>query len=424
MNAIADNDNPGTSPPFTYTAQSQSFAYAPTHRLASASGYYGALSWSYDGVGNRLSDARNGVVSAYAYPATSNRLASVTPSGETARALSYDAAGNIVVDTRNGALGMNFSYDVEGRLATAAQTGNPAIGGSYAYDALGRLASRTANAGPGQTTTLYVHDINNHIIAETSTAGTTLREYIWLDDLPVAVVDKVNTATPAVYWVHSDHLGRPARMTAANQTWAWDVIYEPFGAVSYSWSNPETLDIRFPGQWFQLETGLAYNWHRHYDATIGRYLQADPLRIDDKEGATVGGLPLVADQNIRARGAIYSRIASLDFLSKTVAIDATTPRRPVFPDGRSIYGYSAQNPLSKVDPKGLIGSAPFSPKLDSLRRECFIDNDNESRADRCATAYYSCVNVRGIKGRRLCGSALDNCNAGFTTIFGPGIIVP
>jgi RHS repeat-associated protein len=35
------------------------------------------------------------------------------------------------------------------------------------------------------------------------------------------------------------------------------------------------MDIRFPGQWFQLETGLAYNWHRHYDATIGRYVQPD-----------------------------------------------------------------------------------------------------------------------------------------------------
>jgi RHS repeat-associated protein len=38
-------------------------------------------------------------------------------------------------------------------------------------------------------------------------------------------------------------------------------------------------DLRFPGQWFQLETGLAYNWHRHYDATTGRYLQPDPLGL-------------------------------------------------------------------------------------------------------------------------------------------------
>jgi RHS repeat-associated protein len=40
------------------------------------------------------------------------------------------------------------------------------------------------------------------------------------------------------------------------------------------------MDLRFPGQWFQLENGLAYNWHRHYDPTIGRYIQPDPLGLE------------------------------------------------------------------------------------------------------------------------------------------------
>jgi hypothetical protein len=37
------------------------------------------------------------------------------------------------------------------------------------------------------------------------------------------------------------------------------------------------MDLRFPGQWFQLETGLHYNWRRHYDPKTGRYLQPGPL---------------------------------------------------------------------------------------------------------------------------------------------------
>jgi RHS repeat-associated protein len=40
-------------------------------------------------------------------------------------------------------------------------------------------------------------------------------------------------------------------------------------------------NLRFPGQYFQLETGLAYNWHRHYDPVTGRYIQPDPLRFVD-----------------------------------------------------------------------------------------------------------------------------------------------
>jgi hypothetical protein len=37
-------------------------------------------------------------------------------------------------------------------------------------------------------------------------------EYIWLDDMPVAVVDNVQSS-PAIYYVQVDHLQRPARMT-------------------------------------------------------------------------------------------------------------------------------------------------------------------------------------------------------------------
>jgi uncharacterized protein RhaS with RHS repeats len=93
-------------------------------------------------------------------------------------------------------------------------------GATYAYDAMNRLASRTATSGSTTTTTLYVHDLNDHIIAETNTSGQTLREYIWLDDLPVAVVDKADTASPTLYYVHTDHLGRPARQVLA-QYWHW-----------------------------------------------------------------------------------------------------------------------------------------------------------------------------------------------------------
>ncbi|QGM44958.1 hypothetical protein [Methylocystis heyeri] len=109
-------------------------------------------------------------------------------------------------------IAMNYSYDVEGRLAKASRAGAPSNGGSYGYDALNRLVSRTVTSGATTTTTLYVHDIHNHIIAELDSAGVTHREYIWLNDLPVAVVDQVNTSTPQVYMVHTDRLSRPVLM--------------------------------------------------------------------------------------------------------------------------------------------------------------------------------------------------------------------
>jgi hypothetical protein len=52
-------------------------------------------------------------------------------------------------------------------------------------------------------------------------------------------------------------------MMAQNGAAVWDVIYAPFGGVSYIADATTKLDMRFPGQWFQMESGLAYNWHRH-----------------------------------------------------------------------------------------------------------------------------------------------------------------
>ena len=50
------------------------------------------------------------------------------------------------------------------------------------------------------------------------------------------------------------------------------------------------IALRFPGQWFQAESGLHQNWMRDYDPTTGRYLQADPLGLVD--GANIYGYAL------------------------------------------------------------------------------------------------------------------------------------
>ena len=132
------------------------------------------------------------------------------------------------------------------------------------------------------------------MIAEVNVSGNTLREYVWLPeteiapsrqgraqvDRPIAAITGVNTASPATLYVHVDHLNRPVSMTNASKASVWDAVWTPWGAP-YSIIGSETLDARFPGQWFQLEAGLNYNWHRHYDPTTGRYTQPDPLGFVD-----------------------------------------------------------------------------------------------------------------------------------------------
>ena len=121
-----------------------------------------------------------------------------------------------------------------------------------------------------------------------------LREYIWLPeaeiaptrgsrtnvDRPLAVVSGVNTGSPALLMVHVDQINRPVKMTSSAGAVVWAAVYNPFGSA-FSITGAETNNERFPGQWFQLEAGLHYNWHRHYDPTLGRYTQPDPLGFVD-----------------------------------------------------------------------------------------------------------------------------------------------
>ncbi|MEJ1161944.1 RHS repeat-associated core domain-containing protein [Prosthecomicrobium sp. N25] len=185
---------------------------------------------------------------------------------------------------------------------------------------------RSLTNGTPNGTTHSIYDTRDRPIAETNGAGVTLREYIWLDDLPVAV-DGANLATPTLLHVHNDHVGRPFMMTDAAQAVVWRAVYESFGKV-HSITGSATLDARFPGQWFQLEAGLHYNWHRHYDPTLGRYAQPDPLGL--------------------------------------AALRA---------DGSSLYGYARQSPQIWVDPEG--GSVPPgpTPPMEDWLQDRFHGND-------------------------------------------------
>lgn len=69
-------------------------------------------------------------------------------------------------------------------------------------------------------------------------------------------------------------------MTNASKVSVWSAEWLPWGAP-HAITGTATLNARFPGQWFQLEAGLHYNWHRHYDPSLGRYTQPDPLGFVD-----------------------------------------------------------------------------------------------------------------------------------------------
>jgi RHS repeat-associated protein len=91
------------------------------------------------------------------------------------------------------------------------------------------------------------------------------------------ILSHVATAAE-IYYYHNDHLGTPQVMTDANADIVWQANYTPFGKADIV-VEKVTNNIRFPGQYFDEESGLHYNYYRDYDPELGRYIQSDPIGL-------------------------------------------------------------------------------------------------------------------------------------------------
>jgi RHS repeat-associated protein len=230
-------------------------SYDSLDRMTGASETAQTLSWTYDGDGNRLSQ---GGAPGPGYAATS----------------------------------LTMTYNHRGRLLTAAPAG---VTTTYTYNALGQ---RIEKSGP--QTLLYAYDEAGHLIGEYTSTGALVEETIWMGDIPVATLRPRTGSGVDVYYIHADHLKTPKMVTRPSDNaimWRWD--QDPFG-VAVPNQNPQALgtfvyNLRFPGQYYDAETGFSYNYFRDYDPQLGRYAESDPIGLRGGSYSTyayVGGKPV------------------------------------------------------------------------------------------------------------------------------------
>ena len=225
------------------------------------------------------------------------------------------------------------------------QTQAPTI--RYTYDHRGlriskMLTRHAARAAHSQSElTRYLYDTAHQPLAELDAQGLIKRQYIYVGNLPLAVIDTPDGQTMLgefyllsdqawmilqdlghallswfsdeagmgeLAWLHTNHLGAPEAATDAQGELLWQAHYAPFGAATVQTRQEGqhqnfVLNLRLPGQYFDAETGLHYNRQRYYDAQAGQYLSPDPMG---------------------------------------------------HPNGRNPYAYVRHNPLAYVDPEGLV----------------------------------------------------------------------
>ncbi|MBS0422785.1 MAG: RHS repeat protein [Proteobacteria bacterium] len=250
-------------------ASNWTYGYDSLDRLTSGTSPSITRGWTYDANGNRLTESGT-APSTYTISSTSNRISGIT--GTLARTYAYDAAGNTT-----GYSTVNASYNNAGRLKTLA---NSTSTETAIYNALGQ---RAQISGGASGTVLYAYDEAGHLLGEYDGTGALIEETVWLGDTPVATL-RPNGATVTIYYVHSDQLNSPRQVTRPSDNsamWTWNS--DPFGTDAAN-PNPSgagsfPYNLRFPGQLFDRQVGLHYNYFRDFDPAIGRYGESDPLGL-------------------------------------------------------------------------------------------------------------------------------------------------
>jgi len=243
--------------------------------------------WRYDNNGNRTVEVEGGVQVAYNLSSTSNRLMSHgVPAG--LRSFTYDGQGSRIGDAAPGR-SVTYQYDGFNQLRGATVNG---VSAAYSYNAIGQRVGK----GTAEEETSFVYAGRNTVLAERVGSGWT--SYVWLGGQLLAVVKP----DQQLRYVHGDHLGRPEVVTNAIGQKVWTARNDAFNRQAQQ-DTIGGLNLGFPGQYADAETGLWYNGFRYYDSSVGAYTQADPLGL-------AGG-------------------------------------------SFSLYSYASSNPVSRIDPLGL-----------------------------------------------------------------------
>ncbi len=171
-------------------------------------------------------------------------------------------------------------YNDAGRLFQLMEEG--ILKAEYIYNDSGQRTRKTVYQSDGITVdsiTIYHYDQMGYLITETDETGALIKDYIWQEGMiPLAQIDNTQ-GTEQIVYLYTDHLMTARLATDQNQFISWRWEGEAFGNTPAEELAGLSINLRFPGQYFDTETNLHYNHFRYYDPALGRFITSDPIGI-------------------------------------------------------------------------------------------------------------------------------------------------
>ncbi|NUH36647.1 PrsW family intramembrane metalloprotease [Streptomyces samsunensis] len=291
----------------------RSYGYrADGHLVAVDDNLSGRRAFELDVVGRATGVHAHGWTETYAYDAAGNQTHASWPSalptqdatgprtytgtritGAGSVRYEHDEAGRLTLRRKKRLSGKpdtwRYTWNSEDRL-TSVTTPDGTVW-RYRYDPFGRRTTKQRLAADGESVleqTNFTWDGPTLVEQTTTTPDFPHPVTLTWDHeglRPIAQTERITEATTRreidarFFAIITDLVGTPTELVDESGTIAWRTRSTLWGTTTWTTDSTAYTPLRFPGQYFDPETGLHYNFHRYYDPASARYLTPDPLGL-------------------------------------------------------------------------------------------------------------------------------------------------
>ncbi len=227
-------------------------------------------SFTYDALGNRKTDYATTELTEWLYNQNNQLTDAVTVEYE------YDGNGNLIIEKEPGELGQiikKYIYNTQNRMSEI-KDGNDQVIASYIYDPFGRRLSKAVTNPDQSIDETYFHYSDQGLIAIKQSDSVT--SFLMRPDENWSTNPLLKYKDGEFLYFQNDVIHSVQILHNNNGEVLSSKEVKSFGA-SKNLIDTANVNFGFPGQYFDEESNLFYNWNRYYDAEKGRYISKDPI---------------------------------------------------------------------------------------------------------------------------------------------------